>query len=195
MAKLPAQAFGLWPTHASPAQPMRAWHAVETRGRARSGHGGKHGTQSQRTADSTTAKVSNQPSRNGHWTSAYMPRQENLGGEARKGCSPGEALLRPRGCRRRGDASEGPKEWMGQPEKWSGRSSLAARSSLRGQWGGQRTGEGYRVRCSRMKITVAEIPWPGFTGRHYRQALGAGGAPFGPVKQLGGGSSTTADGR
>jgi hypothetical protein len=49
------------------------------RGRDQSGHGGEP------TIDSTTAKVSNKPKGNGHWTSAYLPLQENLGGEAGKG--------------------------------------------------------------------------------------------------------------
>jgi hypothetical protein len=31
------------------------------------------------------AKILNKLRGNGHWTSAYMPLQENLGGEARKG--------------------------------------------------------------------------------------------------------------
>jgi hypothetical protein len=36
-------------------------------------------------ADTTTVKVSNKVRGNGHWTSAYMPLQENLGEEVRKG--------------------------------------------------------------------------------------------------------------
>jgi hypothetical protein len=30
-------------------------------------------------------RVSNKPRGNGHWIKAYLPPQENLGGEARKG--------------------------------------------------------------------------------------------------------------
>jgi hypothetical protein len=37
-----------------------------------------------------TAKISNKPRGNGHWTLAYMPLQENLGGEAGKGVLTGE---------------------------------------------------------------------------------------------------------
>jgi hypothetical protein len=56
------------------------------RGRGRSGHGGEPAV------DSTTAKVSNKHRGNGYWTSAYMPLQENLGGEVGKG------VLTERGC-------------------------------------------------------------------------------------------------
>jgi hypothetical protein len=49
-------------------------------------HGGKP------TADAMTAKVSNKPRGNGHWTSAYMPLQENLGGEAMMGVLTGAEL-------------------------------------------------------------------------------------------------------
>jgi hypothetical protein len=44
-------------------------------GHGRSGHSGEL------TADSTIAKILNKSRGNGHWTSAYMPLQENLGGE------------------------------------------------------------------------------------------------------------------
>jgi hypothetical protein len=63
------------------APPARARRAVTMRGRGQSRHGGEP------TVDSTLAKVSNKPRGNGHWTSAYMPLQENLGGEAGKGSS------------------------------------------------------------------------------------------------------------
>jgi hypothetical protein len=42
--------------------------------------------------DSTTAKVSNKPRGNDHWTSADMPLQENLGGEVGKGVPIGAKL-------------------------------------------------------------------------------------------------------
>jgi hypothetical protein len=38
-------------------------------------------------------------------------------------------------------ASEGPREWTRWPKKWSGRSSLVARSLLRGRRGGGMIGE------------------------------------------------------
>jgi hypothetical protein len=44
-------------------------------------------------------------------------------------------------CRQGGDAGEGIKEWSRGPEKWSGRSSLAAQNSL---WGRGTTGGGCR---------------------------------------------------
>jgi hypothetical protein len=59
---------------------------VTTRGYGQSGHGGAP------IVDSTLAKVSNKPRENGHWTSAYMPLQENLGGEAGKGVLTGAEL-------------------------------------------------------------------------------------------------------
>jgi hypothetical protein len=37
-------------------------------------------------------KVSNRPRGNGHWTSAYVPLQENLGEKAGKGALTGEEL-------------------------------------------------------------------------------------------------------
>jgi hypothetical protein len=46
-------------------------------GRGKSGHGGEP------TVDSTLAMVSNKQRGNGHWTSAYLPLQENRGGEGR----------------------------------------------------------------------------------------------------------------
>jgi hypothetical protein len=55
-----------------------------------------------------TAKISNKPRGNGHWTLAYMPLQENLGGEAGKGVLTGEdasaAARVPTGRRRRSGA-------------------------------------------------------------------------------------------
>jgi hypothetical protein len=44
-----------------------------------------HGTWPELTVDSTTMEIPNKLRGNGHWTSAYMPLQENLGGEAGKG--------------------------------------------------------------------------------------------------------------
>jgi hypothetical protein len=49
------------------------------RGRGRSGHGGEL------TVDSTIVKILNKLRGNGHWTSAYMSLQENLGVEVRMG--------------------------------------------------------------------------------------------------------------
>jgi hypothetical protein len=37
-------------------------------------------------------RVSNKPRGNGHWIPAYLPPQENLGGEARKGALTGAEL-------------------------------------------------------------------------------------------------------
>jgi hypothetical protein len=56
------------------------------RDRGQSGHGGEP------TVDSTLATVSNKPRGNGHWTSAYLPLHENLGGEAGKGFLTGAEL-------------------------------------------------------------------------------------------------------
>jgi hypothetical protein len=74
-------------------------------------------------------------------------------------CSPGEALLWWRACRWGGGAGEGPKEWSRQPEKWSGRSSLATQNSQQGPWGGG----------GRRQLTEEDnggvIPLPGFGSR------------------------------
>jgi hypothetical protein len=64
--------------HASREQLARTRWVVATRGRGRSGHGGEL------TVDSTTAKIPNKLRGNGHCTLAYIPLQENLGGEAWK---------------------------------------------------------------------------------------------------------------
>jgi hypothetical protein len=55
-------------------------------GHGQNGHGGES------TVDSTPVKVSNKPRGNGHLTSAYMPLQENLGGDAEKGVLTGAEL-------------------------------------------------------------------------------------------------------
>jgi hypothetical protein len=58
---------------------VRAQHAVAMRGCDRSGHCGEL------TTDSAMAENPNKLRGNVHWTSAYMPLQVNLGGEAGKG--------------------------------------------------------------------------------------------------------------
>jgi hypothetical protein len=58
---------------------MVTWREATMRGSGWSGHGGEL------TADSTMAEIINKSRGNGHWTLVYMPLQENLGGEARKG--------------------------------------------------------------------------------------------------------------
>jgi hypothetical protein len=58
---------------------MHAMRAVTTCGLGQSRHGGKP------TVNSTLVKVSNKLRGNGHWTSAYLPLQENLGGKVGKG--------------------------------------------------------------------------------------------------------------
>jgi hypothetical protein len=54
------------------------------------------------------------------------------------------------------------------------------------------------MRCLWWKTMAEEVPWAGFASQRYGQALGARGAwrrgaPFGPVRQHGGGLSATGD--
>jgi hypothetical protein len=67
---------------ASPHQPGTA-SACTVRGHHAWARPEQHG--GELVADAMTAKVSNKPRGNGHWISAYIPLQENLGGEAGKG--------------------------------------------------------------------------------------------------------------
>jgi hypothetical protein len=64
----------------------RAWRAIIKHGHGQSGHGGEP------TVDSTLTKVLNKLRGNGHWTSAYLPLPENLGGEAGMGVLTGVEL-------------------------------------------------------------------------------------------------------
>jgi hypothetical protein len=64
---------------------MHARRVAATHGPSQNGHC------CELTADSTTADILNKWRGNGHWTSAYLPLQENLGGEVGKGVLTGEA--------------------------------------------------------------------------------------------------------
>jgi hypothetical protein len=87
------------------------------------------------------AKVSNKLRGNGHWTSAYMPLQENLGGEVEKGVltrrGASTAARVPTGRRRQREAEgvvEVAEEVVG--EEHLGGAELAAGSAV---WGNNRS--------------------------------------------------------
>jgi hypothetical protein len=64
---------------------------------------------------------------------AYTQLHENLDAEAGKGVLTGGFISMAMHVSMGRTRQWGPKEWSRQPEKWSGRSSLVARNSLRGQ--------------------------------------------------------------
>jgi hypothetical protein len=136
LAHLLAQASSLWPAHASQAHPARARHAGATHGHGRSGHSGEP------IIDSTTVKVLNKPRGNGHWTSSYMPLQENLGREVGKG------VLTRRGCFCSGARTDGKETLV---RGW--------RSGRGGQRSGRGGAPGWRGACCWVSGVREQLEW------------------------------------